>query len=264
MLCFLAKAGEKMLKSKRGLSSEALKITALILMVFNHFCVAYSDFGGNHSYLFAEGHWYLTRGSFIIYAFLIGEGMIHTRDRKKYLMRLGLFAVISELPFDLCFYMQPFYISSQNVFFTLFLGALAIYFIDLLRGDVPGQIAVFIVCALAAESISSDYGYLGIAVIVSFYVLRGNKARQLILTGVIFCIVTYFSYFTDYLKVQPLRPVLQNISLVNYYAFTEMHGLTALPLIALYNGKRSGHRFKLLFYAAYPVHLLVIWCIFAF
>ena len=65
------------------------------------------------------------RLAFPIFCFLLVEGFVHTHDVKKYVRRLFLFALISEVPFDLAFFRTPFDFSAQNVYWTLALGVLA-------------------------------------------------------------------------------------------------------------------------------------------
>ena len=79
--------------------------------------------------------------AFPIYAFLIAEGCRHTRNRQRYLVRLGLFALISEIPFDLAFdvilmgerFPKVDFLRHTNVFYTLFFAVAAIHTYETLR-----------------------------------------------------------------------------------------------------------------------------------
>ena len=75
------------------MTSFSLKIIALITMFLDH--ISYPIFGG-FSYLNLIG-----RIAFPIFAFQISEGFIHTKNVKKYMLRLLLFAFISQIPFQL-------------------------------------------------------------------------------------------------------------------------------------------------------------------
>ena len=114
------------------LSSNGLKLIAAVSMTVDHIGAA----------LFPQALWLrcIGRLAFVLYAFLITEGYIYTRNVKWYMARLGLLAVLSEVPFDLLFHRSLFYPYAQNVFFTLFLGLLAIYLMDLLGSRLaPGM-----------------------------------------------------------------------------------------------------------------------------
>ncbi|NLC03985.1 MAG: TraX protein, partial [Tissierellia bacterium] len=90
-----------------------LKIIALISMVIDHYGAIFQS--GIDIYRI------IGRLAFPIYAFLLVEGYTHTRDVKKYGRRLLIFALVSELPFDLAFYGKLSF-THQNIFFTLFIG----------------------------------------------------------------------------------------------------------------------------------------------
>lgn len=99
------------------------------------------------------------RFGFPIFCFLLVEGFMHTHNRKKYALRLFLFALISEIPFDFAFRGVWFYAGYQNVFFTLFLGLLAMCAFDWLgshlKGGAPGMIGL-----AAGVLFTSCYGSL--------------------------------------------------------------------------------------------------------
>lgn len=105
------------------MTSFALKIIAIVSMFCDHFGDAYI---GSFSFFNLIG-----RIAFPIFAFQISEGFIHTKSIKKYFLRLGIFALISQIPFWL--FAHKFLGTndlSLNVFFTLFLGLLGIYLYD--------------------------------------------------------------------------------------------------------------------------------------
>ena len=136
---------EEIMRQKKGVTGTTLKIIALIAMFIDHFAAIliadYLDFvtpvDGSQEQLqvwFAE-HPHVAlleivmllmrligRFGFPLFAFLIVEGFQHTRSVKKYMLNLGVFALISELPFNLGFASTLFYPGYQNVFLTLFLG----------------------------------------------------------------------------------------------------------------------------------------------
>ena len=94
---------------------------------------------------------------------------------KKYILRMGIFALISEVPFDLAFYHRLVYTGHQNVFFTLGLGLLAIWFLEhpIEQLDIPDvlyKLLVIIAAGLIAEFFNTDYGFTGIAVICIFII----------------------------------------------------------------------------------------------
>ena len=125
-----------------GLSGTALKYIACITMLIDHIgasCIeagvllpalaagAASCGGIPVSTLLAADRVlrYIGRLAFPIFCFLAVEGFLHTHDVKKYVRRLLLFGLLSEVPFDLAFFRTPFAPQHQNVYWTLALGVLA-------------------------------------------------------------------------------------------------------------------------------------------
>lgn len=100
------------------MSSLSLKMIAALSMLLDH--------AGR--ILFPEAVWmtYAGRLAFPLFAFLLAEGAVHTKNSRRYALRIGLFAVLSEIPFDIAFYGTFFWPGAQNIFLTLLIGLLCI------------------------------------------------------------------------------------------------------------------------------------------
>ena len=185
--------------------------------------------------LFPSALWlrFIGRIAFPIFCFLLVEGFYHTRDVKKYALRLLAFCFISEIPFDLAFNGAVLETGSQNVFFTLFLGLVMMWLMKKCEDSYKYKafiVLVFIVCAGAAAFLSTDYSAGGILIIFIFYYFREKTLLKFILFGIV-------SYV--------------------FFGWIEMFCLIAIIPILLYNGER-GPSMKYVFYAFYPVHLLIL------
>ena len=121
-------------------SGSVLKLLAVLSMFIDHFAlIFYRTFSLNELVFFSLGETKVTlyyilrkigRLALPLFCFLISEGFFHTRDKKKYGLRLLLFALISEIPFNLLRNGTIFYLLKQNIFFTLFLGFLLMYIFE--------------------------------------------------------------------------------------------------------------------------------------
>ena len=244
------------------MSGFTLKLLALFLMIVDHCGLVL--FAGTSLYLPCR---ILGRIAFPLYAFLITEGYVHTRSVKKYAGRLLVFAVLSEVPFDYAFFGMPFYMGYQNVFFTLVLGLGALACIDGARGrsgrikasetaagntgkseSPAGELweqtvkksniskILLIVIMVIAELTYTDYGAFGVLVIVLFYLFRNQKVKCMVSVAAALIIYGFLGGF-----------------------YIEGFGAIALIFILLYNGEKGQYPFpSLLFYAAYPLHLLIL------
>ena len=89
------------------------------------------------------------RVSFPLYAFLLAQGCKHTHSMERYLLGLGIFALISEIPYDLAFGNSINFLDQTNIFYTLFLSAACVYIYDSIKKQKTMiQLIVFAVCLL--------------------------------------------------------------------------------------------------------------------
>ena len=210
-----------MTKSKISLTAAQLRALALILMFIDH----------TGRVLFPGQLWMICLGrlAFPIFAFQTAEGCWHTSDFRRYCLRLTIFALISEIPFDLMAFGTIFQPGHQNVMFTLLLGLIACRFYD--RNKGWGLIPIF----LAAAILRPDYGILGVAQVLLFYIFREEKSAQLLFLVLINC----FGYGLG--------------SLQSFAA------LAWIP-ISLYRGEkgRGGKALQYGSYIFYPLHMLLL------
>lgn len=176
---------------------------------------------------------YVGRIAFPIYCFLLVEGFLHTRDVRKYAIRLGIFALISEVPFDLALCVQPINWQYQNVFFTLLIGLLTMEMVRRYESSAVGRVAGTLGGCLLAELMCTDYGAFGVALIMVLYFMRSDRGKQCLLGA-----------------------------LVSLWEGMPTTMLAFIP-IYYYDGSR-GRQAKWFFYWFYPVHLLLLYMIGAF
>lgn len=194
------------------------------------------------------------RIAFPIFAFLLFEGFMHTSDYKCYLLRVGICALVAEIPFNLivsnasAIYgldnvsASVFFPQYQNTVFTLLLGLLMLYGMKRVEAtdDISpktmfkqwfGQLFFVLAACVIAVFARLDYSYLGILFLAMLYFFRTNKKMQIFFGCIIF--------------------LSSNIA-----------ALLAFVPIAMYNGHviRS-KKFKYFFYLFYPAHLLVLYLI---
>ena len=169
------------------------------------------------------------RLAFPIFAFLVVEGFVHTRDRFKYGRNLLSFAFISELPWNFV-HTGTWHCPSQNVFFTLFLGYMGLCCISYWKEESIKKVIGLLFLLAISFKFRADYGYRGFAFILMLYALRDS----LLLKSVIGCCMLPGAWIPS---------------------------LAFIP-IALYNGQRGfiqGSLGKYCFYAFYPLHLMILY-----
>ena len=243
-----------MRKSIRFLDSNMLRALACILMLCDHMWATIVP--GN------EWLTWIGRLAFPIFAFQIAEGFLHTSDFRKYAIRLLSFGLISEIPFDLVYGGTILYPFHQNVMFTLLLGLLAVKALDnakekhTVKAWLAGVLLAAL-CCLGAAVTFTDYGALGVATVIMFYLCREFRFAWTAQLG--FMILFNFILFTG--EFIPLTVLGHTFELQ-----TQGFAVFALIPIWLYNGRKgvSSKALQYGFYAFYPVHLLVLYLLFTY
>ena len=185
------------------------------------------------------------RISFPLYCFLIAQGCRHTRDIRAYARRLLLLAILSEIPFDLLIFGHMASFVEQNVLFSLLLGLLAIYASELLKAKPYYAPMANISLCLCAMLANVSYGWLSIVLCLSMYAAGGNKAKLTLLTG-------------GSLLLYSLSLLLSGVTAS--WVLVSFCSLFSLIPLLLYNGRRGARSpiFTFLFYAAYPLHIILL------
>lgn len=235
-------------KKGKGLSGSTLKIIAMVTMLIDHIGAGFIENGLLPHLIKAYGAnadvvsiWSVIdtvmrcigRMAFPIFCFLIVEGYFYTRDVKKYLGRLFVFAIISEVPFDLAFFGSVWDTAHQNVDFSLFLGLLAIVICD--RVKLTGRrhklvsALTLVGLGIVATIAGTDYAFVAVLLIYIFYVFRQQEITRNIAGAVALL-------------------GAGTVEVAGYVAFLPIH---------FHNGKR-GLKLKYIFYFFYPVHLIII------
>lgn len=193
-----------------------------------------------------------------IFAFMAVEGYFHTHNLKKYLLRMLIFAVISEVPFDLMYGGTWFYPVHQNVIWTLMMGLVGIHLMENVRKKkstfvyiLVSTIVVILGGLLGTLSMVDYYG-IGVLTVFIFYFFRGRKWWCLL--GQMLALY--------WVNVELLGGLMYPIRLFGMEFELCQQGLALLALLPiwLYRGRQGYHSkpFQYFCYAFYPIHMLVI------
>ncbi len=216
----------------RILDGTALKIIAMISMVFDHV----------GDLLFPGQTWmrFIGRIALPIFAFCVAEGYIHTRNKTKYLLRLFLFGLVSELPYDLA-RSGRLESDQQNIMLTFALAILTLMLFDRITAGkksvwkLIAGIAAAAVIGILSAFLRMESNFFVIGLILVFYIFRQRPHWIRILSGFIW------------------HAALRNIGIY-------LWGLLSFIPLMMYNGEK-GKGLKWFFYIFYPGHLLLLYLI---
>ena len=237
-----------------GLSSQALKIIAIVAMFIDH--VAFLVSSDCCSPLVACMH-FVGRITGPLMFFFVAEGYHYTRNVGRYMRRLAVFALISYFPYMLLVNnglpTSPNGWLRFNVIYTLLLGLLALRARHEVKNAVASACLVGL-CLLA--SVFGDWSYIGVIAILLFDLLRGSLTNQRI--G--FCLLSLSFGVMPLIKDVLTDYAQDNQSIYLMYVGINLGMLLPMLLLGRYNGQR-GRGSKWMFYVFYPAHLLLLFLV---
>ena len=291
------------------ISGSVLKVVAVITMLIDH--IAYGLLYRMFYFGMLPAGWdtaradefyrlcrHIGRTAFPIYCFLLVEGFFHTKSRVRYMIRLLIFSILSEVFFDLTLTVwvnperfAPIEVlkqnpntagAHQNVFFTLAIGLAVIWGIDVvkrlfLQGNkghdtlrilrmtltIAASAVILYAGCFFAHRIDTDYRYWGVLMIALFYLFADDRRLQVFVPYIALCLVPYL--LAEVLPAGILQTLPETAQgFITPWA-SEAYALGAFILILLYNGQRGFLKGNTLakygFYAFYPAHLAVIYLV---
>ena len=231
-------------------TSMSLHIMAMIFMLCDHL---WGTIVPGNDWLTCIG-----RLTFPIYAFMLVEGYFHTKNLKKYVCRLMIFAVLSEIPFNLAMGSSFFYIIHQNVLWSFLISIGLIHLNE--KAKKTQKLWIHIGTGILTVMFGSvigivtmvDYYHAGILTVLVFYFFRGRKWWDYI--GQFLCLW--------YINTEVLGGFGYEMQILGQIHFIQRQGFALFALIPiwLYHGKQGYHSkvLQYTYYAFYPVHLLIL------
>lgn len=235
---------------KMETSSMSLHIMAMVFMLCDHI---WGTVVSGNDWLTCIG-----RIAFPIFAFMLVEGYFHTKNLKRYVGRLLLFAILSEIPFNLAMGSRLFYPIHQNVLWSFLISLGLIHWNEKVKQK--GKMWLLCITACASMMIGAiaglvtmvDYYRAGILTVLVFYFLRGKKWWQYV--AQLLCLW--------YINVEMLGGFGYEVQMFGQTHFLARQGFALLALIPiwLYRGAQGYHSkwLQYVYYGFYPLHLLVL------
>ena len=230
-------------------SSALLHIMAMAFMLCDHL---WGTIVPGNDWLTCIG-----RLAFPIFAFLLVEGYFHTKNLRKYVKRLLVFAVLSEIPFDLAMGSRIFYPIHQNVLWSFLISIGLIHWNEKVKEKQVWKRVFVVIASVCIGYIGGlitfvDFYNAGILTVLVFYYFRNKKwwcyAAQLV------CLW--------YINFELLGGYSYEVQMFGETHFIARQGIAVLALIPiwLYQGKQGYHSsgWQYFCYAFYPLHLLIL------
>ncbi len=229
-----------------------LKVIALVLMFGEHFGTYLGELLPPRYPLYLK---YVGRIVAPIFFFLAVESFFKTSNRRRYITRLYLWALIMQAGnFILSRIVQSVYKPvnyfplEQNIFLSIAVGVsmIAAFEWGRMQSGAKKWGGFALAALFAFASLITESSYYGLAMFIVFYFFYNKKpALYYVYAGL--CMLFFLQG-------------LLNLEFFWEFEFQWMM-IAALPFIMLYNGERGRHSLKYLFYAFYPLHIWILYFI---
>lgn len=234
---------------KRDISSAGLHLLAMFCMLLDHM---WATVVPGNAWMTCVG-----RLAFPIFAFLIVEGSCRTKNVKKYMLRLLLCALLSEIPFNLMYGGRMYYPVHQNVLWSFLIALVLICWNRELRNGklwrraLRAGASLLLGFLIGTVTMVDYYGY-GVLMVLVFYFFRGNAWWQLLgqLAGLY------------WINVEMMGGLVYEFQALGRLWVIQQQGLALLALIPIwcYRGRKGGQTgaFRIFCYLFYPAHMLLL------
>jgi len=258
--------------SNRTFTASQLKDIAVISMIIDHanlLCygpyletVKHVDPSSDILYLVFS---IIGRFALVLFAFLLAEGFRHTSDRKKYLLRLIIFAVISQIPYHLTINAAHGTVE-MNIMITFALCFVTMGAVDAVRiknessnisktNSIVNQAVIIFVSCMIATMCRMEYGLMAVLLVMLFYYFPDDEWKQFGIGAVIL----YFGYMLYLVLLDPAADWIRDIYSLLTTPVIEIAGLIAFRLLRRYDGSLGKAIPKWFYYVLYPAHLMVLY-----
>ena len=245
---------------KKPFNKIHLQVIAIIAMTIDH--LTWLLFPGYPTEILPIILHIIGRLAFPIMAYFIAEGYHYTRNKNKYMLRILIFALISHVPYMMqsipfqnygWLSLIPFATGNGITRFLNQASVLWAYFIGLVMLRVNDSTKfkqwqkVILVLLLCVAAFPSDWSCVASLIILTIGSNRGNPKKQIIESMIYISMYAVIYFFT----------------LDKLYGLLQFGVILSIPIIALYNGKKSNNEkvnkvMKWFFYIYYPLHLLIL------
>lgn len=230
------------------LSSNDIKLILIMMMLFDHSVLVLcpNDYSLR---LFAT---FVSRSVAPGMIYFLLEGFIHTRNRQKYLIRLFLFAILSQFAFSFAFgtplIPNRYELLHQyvNMIWGLFWGLATLYVLFSSTKTVKKWMKILFWIFAAIMALPADFMFIAVAVLPIMYYFREDRCIKIaiLMIGSVAINSCCAFYWTG--------------SLVNIL-IASVGCLLLIPILFFYTGERGRFKsMKWFFYVFYPLHLVIL------